>query len=66
VDADTGQIAVLGLTGNETDVGCQVGPLLDQTTGPVASFTGGGAYDRYAPFAGPDGVAASRSIRSTA
>ena len=28
------------------DDGSQVGPLLDRSTGPVASFTGDGAYDR--------------------
>jgi hypothetical protein len=46
VDADTGQIAAVELTGNEADDGSQVGPLLDQVTGPVASFTGDGAYAR--------------------
>jgi hypothetical protein len=46
VDADTGRIAAVALTGNETDDGSQVGPLLDQVTGPVASFTADGAYDR--------------------
>jgi hypothetical protein len=34
------------LTGSETDDGSQAGPLLDQVTGPVASFTADGAYDR--------------------
>jgi hypothetical protein len=29
MDADTGQIAAVELTGSETDDGCQVGPLLD-------------------------------------
>ena len=46
VDADTGRIAAVELTGNEADDGSQVGPLLDQVDGPVASFTGDGAYDR--------------------
>jgi Transposase DDE domain len=46
MDADTGHIAAVELTSNETDDGCQVGPLLDQVTGPVASFIGDGAYDR--------------------
>ncbi len=46
VDAETGRIAAVELTGNETDDGCQVGPLLDQVTGPIASCTGDGAYDR--------------------
>ena len=46
VDADTGQIVAAELTTNEVDDGSQVGPLLDQVAGPVASFTGDGAYDR--------------------
>jgi Transposase DDE domain len=46
VDAGTGQIAAAELTGPEVDDGSQVGPLLDQVTAPVASFTGDGAYDR--------------------
>jgi Transposase DDE domain len=46
VDAATGEIAAVELTGNGTDDGSQVGPLLDQMDGAVASFTGDGAYDR--------------------
>jgi Transposase DDE domain len=46
VDADTGQIVAADLTTNEVDGGSQVGPLLNQVTGPIASFTGDGAYDR--------------------
>ena len=46
VDADTGEIIAADLTPNETDDGSQVGPLLDQVTRPVASFTGDGALDR--------------------
>ena len=46
VDADTGQIIAAELTGNDVDDGSQVGPLLEQVGGPVASFTGDGAYDR--------------------
>ena len=46
VDAATGQIEAVELTGSETDDGSQVGPLLDQVEGVVASFTGDGAYDR--------------------
>ena len=46
VDADTGQIVAVGLTTNDVDDGSQVGSLLDQVAGPVASFTGDGAYDR--------------------
>ena len=45
-DADTGRIVASELTGNAADDGSQVGPLLDQTDGPVASFTAAGAYDR--------------------
>jgi hypothetical protein len=56
VDADTGQIVAAALTGREADDGAQVGPLLDQVTGPVASFTGDGAYDQ-------DGVYASVAER---
>jgi hypothetical protein len=46
VDADTGQIVVAALTSPEADDAAQVGPLLDQISGPVASFTGDGAYDQ--------------------
>ncbi|MEA2874712.1 MAG: hypothetical protein QOH67_5053, partial [Hyphomicrobiales bacterium] len=46
VDADTGQIVATRLTTNDVDDGSQVGPLLDQVSGPLASFTGDGAYDR--------------------
>ncbi|MFC7473888.1 hypothetical protein ACFQS7_05960 [Dankookia sp. GCM10030260] len=34
------------LTGRDADDGLQVGPLLDPMDGPVASFTGDGAFDR--------------------
>ena len=34
------------LTTNDVDDGAQVGPLLDQIDGPVASFTADGAFDR--------------------
>src|SRR5690348_7376816 len=46
VDADTGRIEAVELTGHETDDGSRVGPLLDQVDDPLASFTGDGAYDR--------------------
>jgi hypothetical protein len=46
VDADTGQIIAAELTSKDVDDGSQVGPLLEQIAGPVASFTGDGAYDR--------------------
>src|SRR4051812_45328023 len=45
-DADTGRIVASVLTDKDTDDGSQVGPLLDQVDGPVASVTGDGAYDR--------------------
>ena len=38
-------LAILtALTTNDVDDGTQVGPLLDQVTAPVASFTADGAY----------------------
>jgi hypothetical protein len=46
MDVGTGQIVAAELTTNDIDDGSQVGPLLDQVTGPIASFTGDGAYDR--------------------
>jgi len=46
VDADTGQIVAAKLTTNDIDDASQVGPLLDQVGGPVASITADGAYDQ--------------------
>jgi hypothetical protein len=46
VDADTGEIIVTTLTSHGFDDGSQVGPLLDQVRGPVAPFTGDGAFDQ--------------------
>jgi Transposase DDE domain len=46
VDAGSGEIVAVELTTSEVDDGAQVGPPLDQVAGPVASFTGDGAYDR--------------------
>jgi len=46
LDADTGQIVAAVLTTKEVDDGAEVGPLLDQVPGPVASFTADGAYDQ--------------------
>ena len=46
VDADTGRIAAAALTTNDVDDASQVGALLDQVDGPVASFTADGAYDQ--------------------
>ncbi len=45
VDADTGQIAAAELTTSDVDDASQVGTLLDQVDGPVASFIADGAYD---------------------
>ena len=42
VDADTGEIIAAELTSKDVDDGSQVGPLLEQIAGPVASFTGDG------------------------
>src|SRR6059058_4829522 len=56
IDATTGQIVAAVLTGHDVDDGSQAGPLLDQVAGPVASFTGDGAYDQ-------DGVYASVAER---
>jgi len=56
LDADTGQIIAAALTAKEVDDGAEVGPLLDQVPGPVASFTGDGAYDQ-------DGVSAAVAER---
>src|ERR687883_873952 len=51
VDADTGRIVASALTGHDADDGAQVDPLLDQVEGPVASFTGDGAYDQAGVYA---------------
>jgi hypothetical protein len=46
VDAGTGQILASELTSSDIDDGSQVESLLDQITGPLASFIGDGAYDQ--------------------
>ncbi len=46
LDADTGQIVAAALTTKEVDDGAEVGPLLDQVPGLLASFTADGAYDQ--------------------
>ena len=46
MDANTGEIIAAALTMNDVDDASQVGPLLDQVEGPVASFTADGAYDQ--------------------
>ena len=51
VDADGGQILASTLTGHDADDGSQAGLLLDQVAGPVASFTGDGAYDQAGVYA---------------
>ena len=56
MDADTGRIFASALTTHDIDDGAQVGPLLDQVAGPVASFMGDGAYDQ-------DGVSGSVAER---
>jgi hypothetical protein len=45
-DADTGRIVAAVLTDKDADDGSQVGALLEQVEGPLASLTGDGAYDR--------------------
>jgi hypothetical protein len=42
MDADTGRIVAAVLTDKDADDGAQVGPLLDQADGPIASLTGDG------------------------
>jgi DDE family transposase len=51
IDAETGQILASELTSSDVDDGAQVGPLLDQITGSLASFTGDGAYDQAGIYA---------------
>ena len=46
VDADTGRIVAAALTGSDVDDASQVGPLLNQIDGPIASFTADGAFDQ--------------------
>ena len=67
-DADTGRIVASVLTDRDADDGSQVGPLLDRVDGPVASFTGDGAYDRddvYTEVAArhPEGTVARLGVR---
>ena len=45
-DAGTGRIVASALTDHDGDDGSQLGPLLDQVDGPVASVTADGAFDR--------------------
>lgn len=50
--AGRGQIVAASLTAKEVDDGAEVGPLLDQVTGAVASFTADGGYDQDRVYAG--------------
>ncbi len=56
LDAETGRIVAASLTAKEVDDGAEVGPLLDQVAGAVASFTADGGNDQ-------DGVYASVTQR---
>jgi hypothetical protein len=51
VDAESGQIVTSALTTKEIDDGVGVGPLLDQLTGSLSSFTADGAYDQDGVYA---------------
>jgi Transposase DDE domain len=51
VDAGTRQIVAAALTGKEVDDAVQIGPLLDQVTGPLASVIADGAYDQDGVYA---------------
>src|SRR3981081_1443731 len=51
VDGGTGQILAAALTDKEVDDAAQVGPLLDQLTGSLASVTADGAYDQDGVYA---------------
>jgi hypothetical protein len=46
MDAETGEIVAAELTASDVDDACQIGPMLAQVVGRVASFTGDGAYDQ--------------------
>jgi hypothetical protein len=61
VDPETGEIVAPELTTTEDGDASQVGPLLDQISGPIASVTADGAYDGepvYRTIAERDPVAA--------
>jgi hypothetical protein len=51
VDADTGQIVAVALTGKEVDDAAQIGPLLDQVTSTLSSVTADGGYDQDGVYA---------------
>ncbi len=50
LDAETGQVVAAALTDREVDDASQVGPLLDQVAGAVASFVADGAYDQSSTY----------------
>ena len=52
LDAGSGQVVAASLTAKEADDGAEVGPLLDQVTGAVATFTADGGYDQDRVYAG--------------
>ena len=52
LDAGTGRIVAASLTAKEVDDGAEVGPLLDQITGVVSSFTADGGHDQDRVYAG--------------
>jgi hypothetical protein len=52
VDTDTGRIVAATLTDRDVGDASQVGPLLDQVTGSVVSFTADGASDQEGVYAG--------------
>jgi hypothetical protein len=46
IDAESGEIIALELTGRKIDDAARTGGLLDHIADPVASFTADGAYDQ--------------------
>ena len=50
VDAGTGEIVAATLTPKDVDDASEVGPLLEQVEGPLASFVADGAYDQVSVY----------------
>jgi hypothetical protein len=46
IDAGSGEIVAIELTGKDVDDAARTGGILDKITDPVASFTADGAYDQ--------------------
>ncbi len=70
VDAGTGRIVASTLSPKGVDDASQVDPLLDQVPGPLASFTGDGAYDQDRVYAGvaerhPEAAVCQRRMKSS-